>query len=143
MPNRTTLLFFLADDSITRQLHYRRQFAEPFEHAMTFVEDVRPTMLRERRTGESVLTPFVFLPYVLWALPDARATPSLVAAAEHVDVASAPDWILWVPRAFLDAASRERIGRLVASGAYTALVVRDDAALLVRQDRSAPLAYLK
>ena len=137
------LLFFLADDLITRQLHYRQEFAEPFGRAMAFVEDARPTILRERHSGESVLTPVVFLPYVLWTLPDARATPDLVATAEHADPDAAPDWILWVPRAFLDRESRERIGRLVASGAYVPRMIRDDAALLVRQDRSVPLAYLK
>jgi len=137
------LLFFLSDDLITRQLHYRQDFAEPFGRAMAFVEDAQPTILRERHSGESVLTPVVFLPYVLWALPDARATPTLVAAAEHTDADAAPDWILWVPRAFLDRESRERIGRLVASGAYVPRMTRDDAALLVRANRDAPLAYLK
>jgi hypothetical protein len=137
------LLFFLSDDLITRQLHYRRQFADPFEQAMAFVEDARPTIVQERRPGESVLTPLVFLPYVLWTLEDTRATPALVPAAEHALAGATPDWILWVPRAFLDRESRERIGQLVASGAYTPRVVRGDAALLVRTERAEPLAYLK
>jgi hypothetical protein len=137
------LIFFLGDDLVTRQLHYRHQFAEPFQQAMAFVEDVRPTILQERHAGESVLTPLVFLPYVLWTLEDTRTTPALVPAAEHADATASPDWILWVPRAFLDRDSRERIGRLVASGAYTPRVVRGEAALLVRTDRQQPLAYLK
>jgi hypothetical protein len=137
------LLFFLADDLVTRQLHYRHQFAEPFEQAMAFVEDVQPTIRQERHAGESVLTPLVFLPYVLWTLEDTRAAPGLVPAAEHADATAAPDWILWVPRAFLDRESRERIGRLVTSGAYTPRIVRGEAALLVRTDRRQSLAYLK
>ena len=137
------LLFFLADDLVTRQLHYRRNFAEPFQQTMAFVEDVQPTMVKERQAGESVLTPLVFLPYVLWTLDDARAHPQLVSAAEHGDRADAPDWILWVPRAFIDRDSRERVGRLVASGAYAPRVVRGDAALLVRTHRGEPLAYSK
>jgi hypothetical protein len=137
------LLFFLADDLVTRQLHYRRNFAEPFQQTMAFVEDMQPTMLKERHAGESVLTPLVFLPYVLWTLDDTRAHPQLVSAAEHAETANSPDWILWVPRAFIDRESRERVGRLVASGAYAPRVVRGDAALLVRANRSEPLAYLK
>jgi len=137
------LLFFLADDLVTRQLYYRRQFAEPFQQTMEFVEDVRPTMLTERHAGESVLTPLVFLPYVMWTLADTRAQPQLVSAAEHAGSADAPDWILWVPRAFIDRDSRERIGRLVASGAYAPRVVRGESALLVRTHRGEPLAYLK
>jgi hypothetical protein len=137
------LVFFLADDLLTRQLRYRHDFAEPFEQAMAFVEDVRPTIAQERRPGESVMTPLVFLPYVLWTLPDTRATPALVPTAEHASADDAPDWILWVPRAFLDAESRERVGRLAGSGAYTARATRGDAALLVRRDRPQSLAYLK
>ena len=128
------------DDLITRQLHYRRQFADPFEQAMAFVEDVRPTMLQERRPGESVLTPLVFLPYVLWTLEDTRSAPQLVATAEHDGTGIDPDWILWVPRAFLDQASRERVGRLVASGRYEQRYAAGDSALLARIDRPAPLA---
>ena len=90
-----------------------------------------------------ILPPLVFLPYVLWTLEDARTTPSLVPTAEHADATASPDWILWVPRAFLDRESRERIGRLVSSGAYTPRVVRGEAALLVRADRRQSLAYLK
>ena len=56
------LLFFLVDDLVTRQLHYRHQFAEPFQQAMAFVEDVQPTILQERHPGESVLTPLVSVP---------------------------------------------------------------------------------
>jgi hypothetical protein len=79
----------------------------------------------------------------LWTLDDTRAHPQLVSAAEHAETANSPDWILWVPRAFIDRESRERVGRLVASGAYAPRVVRGDAALLVRANRSEPLAYLK
>jgi hypothetical protein len=79
----------------------------------------------------------------MWTLDDARVHPQLVSAAEQAGAADAPDWILWVPRAFIDRDSRERIGRLVASGAYAPRVVRGDAALLVRARRTEPLAYLK
>jgi hypothetical protein len=136
----TALLFFVGDDLLTRQLHYRHHFAEPFEQAMAFVEDVHPTMVQERLPGESVLTPLVFLPYVLWTLADTRSTPALAPTAEHASADAKPDWILWVPSAFLDRDSRERIGRLVAGGGYTPRVVRGDAALLVRTDRGQPLA---
>jgi hypothetical protein len=136
----TALLFFVGDDLLTRQLHYRHHFVEPFEQAMAFVEEAHPTMVQERLPGESVLTPLVFLPYVLWTFADTRRTPALVPTAEHASTDAKPDWILWVPRAFLDRDSRERIGRLVAGGGYTPRVVRDDAALLVRTDRTQPLA---
>lgn len=136
------LLFFLTDDLLTRQLRYRHQLAEPFQQAMAFVQEAQPTLVAERQAGESVLTPFVFLPYVVWTFADARERPELVSAAEHTTAAHDPDWILWVPRAFLDRESRERTARLVASGAYTPRLTRGDAALLVRT-RSAPLAYLK
>jgi hypothetical protein len=138
-----TLLFFLSDEMVTRQLEYRRQFADPFEQAMAFVQDAQPTMVHERHAGQSVLTPLAFLPYLLWTLEDARQVPTLVTAAEHADPTVSPDWILWVPRVMLDRESRERIRRLVTSGAYTPRVVRGDAALLVRRDRGEPLAYLK
>ena len=107
---------------------------------MAFVEQARPVMLEERTPGESVLTPLVFLPYVLWTLEDTRATPQLVSTAEHEGDGVAPDWIIWVPRAFLDRESRERVGRLVASGHYQQRLATGDAALLVRTERSAPLA---
>jgi len=42
-----------------------------------------------------------------------------------------------------DRESRERIGRVVTSGAYTPRMVRGEAALLVRTNRRQSLAYLK
>jgi hypothetical protein len=134
------LALFLVDDLMTRQLHYRHNFAQPFQDAMAFVEQSRPVMLEERTQGESVLTPLVFLPYVLWTLEDTRSAPSLVATAEHDGPEVEPDWILWVPRAFLDQASRERVGRLIASGRYERRFAVGEAALLARVDRPAPLA---
>jgi len=134
------LLGFLADDLVTRQLHYRTRFAQPFQNAMAFVERARPVLRRERAPGESLLTPLVFLPYALWTLDDARAAPSLIATAEHAENTGDPDWILWVPHAFLDRATRDRVGRLAGSGRYTALVSAGDAALLARIDRQPPLA---
>lgn len=137
------VLVFVADDLLTRQLHYRRQIADPFREAMAFVADVRPMMAEERDAGETILTPFVFLPYVLWTIDDTRRAPALVTAAELAPPEAAPDWILWVPRALLDRESRERIGRLVASGTYEPRVVRGESALLERRPAHPPLAYLQ
>ena len=133
--------FFLVDDHLMRQLHYRHHFAGPFEEAMSFVKLTPPTFTRERSAGETVLTPLAFLPYLLWQLDDARTHPALVITAEQVAADAAlppPDWIVYVPQAFLKQETRDYVQRLLAQGGYEPRLVRGEAALLARTGRRQP-----
>jgi hypothetical protein len=139
------LLFFVFDEQMSRQLHYRSHFAGPFEEAMRFVGTTDGLLAAGRAPGETILTPLAFLPYLLWTIDDARTHPSLIRTAEMEEETGPqepPDWVLYVPLAFLRQGTRERVDALLGSGLYVPLVMGDDAvgALYVRRDRRQPLA---
>src|SRR5262249_33280766 len=76
------LLFFLFDEQMGRQLHYRSHFAAPFQDAMHFVETTDGVLASARANGDTILAPIAFFPYLLWTVDDARKQPSLVKVAE-------------------------------------------------------------
>src|SRR5262249_59274102 len=98
-------------------------------------------------SGETILTPLAFYPWFLWTIDDARAHPSLVRLAETRDADTGdapPDWVLYVPGAFIRDEARTRVATLLNSGLYTPVVAGADdvGALYVRRDRATPLARL-
>jgi hypothetical protein len=129
------LLVFLADDHLVRQLRYRNAFAGPFQEAMAFVSTTQPTLLHERRQGETILTPLAFLPYLLWQLDDARQRPSMLLTAEEWARSAhpqKPDWVLYVPSSYLSPETRQLVDRLLATGDYATRIVEGHSALLER-----------
>ena len=134
------LLFFLADDSLARQLRYRDHFALPFERSMAFVSSSREALRNESAPGEHVLTPMTFLPYLAWELP-ADGHGKLIAAEQAaLDGSTArPEWILDVPDIYLSQAARDLVARLVRQGQYEVRLTDGTAALLRRAaSRSQP-----
>lgn len=131
----TLMLAFLADDHLVRQLRYRQLFAGPFQEAMAFVSSTSPTLTHERLSGETILTPLAFVPYLLWHLDDARERPSVLVTAEQWARSSArekPDWVLYVPSSYLSPETRMLVDQLLATGDYAARIVEGNAALLER-----------
>lgn len=131
----TLLLAFLSDDHLVRQLRYRHAFAGPFQEAMAFVSSTSPTLTHERHSGETILTPLAFLPYLLWQLDDARERPSVLVTAEEWARAPQrlkPDWVLYVPASYLSPETRQLVDQLLATGDYAARIVEGNSALLER-----------
>jgi hypothetical protein len=136
------LLFFLFDEQTGRQLHYRSHFAAPFQDAMTFVETTDGLLASARATGDTILTPVAFFPYLLWTIDDAREHPSLVRVAEYPsdDAAQAPpDWVLYVPGVYIRKETRARVEALLSSGLYQPILAGEGnvGALYLRRDRNA------
>jgi hypothetical protein len=133
------LLFFLFDEQMSRQLHYRSHFAAPFQDAMRFVESTDGLFASARATEDTILTPVAFFPYFLWTVDDARKQPSLVRVAEYPsdDAAQAPpDWVLYVPGVYIRHDARARVEALLGSGLYVPVVAGADnvGALYLRRD---------
>jgi hypothetical protein len=130
------LLAFLCDDHLVRQLRYRHAFAGPFQDAMAFVSSTSPTLAHERHSGETILTPLAFVPYLLWQLDDAREQPSLLLTAEQwaksPDRDVRPQWVLYVPESFLSTDTRALVEQLLATGEYRTRIVSGTSALLER-----------
>jgi hypothetical protein len=142
------LLFFVFDEQMARQLRYRAHFATPFDDAMRFVSTTDGLFATSRAAGETILTPLAFMPYLLWTIDDARIHPSVIRTAEMQEDTGPqepPDWVLYVPLAFIRQGTRERVDALLGSGLYVPVVAGDDAvgALYVRRDRRQPLARLE
>jgi hypothetical protein len=140
-----TLAFFLFDEQMSRQLKYRSHFATPFQRAMTFVASTDGVFATARTSGQTILTPLAFFPYLLWTIDDMRLHPALVRMAEVQDQESGqtpPDWVLYVPQAFLRQEALAPVEALLGSGLYTPMLVSPDgsAALYVRRDHYEPLA---
>jgi hypothetical protein len=134
------LLFFLFDEQMGRQLHYRSHFAAPFQDAMTFVETTDGLLASARTPGETILTPIAFFPYLLWTIDDARKQPSLVKVAEYLDdgAQAPPDWVLYVPGVYIRQEARARVEALLGSGYYQPILAGDGnvGALYLRRDRN-------
>jgi hypothetical protein len=135
------LLFFLFDEQMSRQLHYRTHFAAPFDDAMRFVESTDGVLASARAAGDTVLAPIAFFPYLLWTLDDARKQPSLVRVAEDAGgsgLDAPPDWVLYVPGVFIRQETRARVQALLESGLYQPVVAGADnvGALYLRRDRN-------
>jgi hypothetical protein len=134
------LLFFLFDEQTTRQFKYRTHFAAPFQRAMGFVASTDGLLASARTSGQTILTPLAFFPYLLWTIDDVRKDPSLVRMAEvHASQgagAPPPDWVIYVPSFFLRAEARAPIEALLASGMYTPVFASPDGigALYLRRD---------
>ncbi len=140
MATAALLLFFLFDEQMSRQLHYRTHFAAPFDDAMRFVESTDGVLASARAAGDTVLAPIAFFPYLLWTLDDARKQPSLVRVAEDPGGAPdvPPDWVLYVPGVFIRQETRARVQALLESGLYQPIVAGTDnvGALYLRRDRN-------
>ena len=139
------VLFFLFDEQLQRQMRFRSHFAGPFQEAMAFVGTTDTTLSHDRAAGETILTPLAFLPYLIWSIDDARLTPDVVRTAELHEEDSKlppPDWILYVPMAFLSPPTREYVNGLLARGTYRPIMVSEKgtAALFMRTDKPTPLA---
>jgi hypothetical protein len=133
------LLTFLVDDHLVRQLRYRNAFAGPFQEAMAFVSSTSPTLTQERHSGETILTPLAFLPYLLWQLDDARREPSVLLTAEEwarSPQRQKPQWILYVPESYLSIDTRRHVDQLLATGDYATRIVDGHSALLERTGHS-------
>jgi hypothetical protein len=109
---------------------------------MSFVESTDGLLASARASGETVLTPIAFFPYLLWTLDDARKQPSLVRVAEYPsdDAAQAPpDWVLYVPGVYIRKEARARVEALLGSGLYQPILGGADnvGALYLRRDRNA------
>jgi hypothetical protein len=134
------LFFFLFDEQMARQLRYRTHFAAPFQRAMSFVATTDGLLASARTSGQTILTPLAFFPYLLWTIDDVRHHPALVRMAEvHATQGAAgppPDWVIYVPSFFLRAESREPVERLLASGMYAPVLASPDGigALYLRRD---------
>ncbi len=131
------LLAFLADDLVSREMRYTRGFADPMEKATEFAINAFGTLERERLPGQTVLAPLAFFPHALWALQDTRVHPEKVVVAEQAaDAASPaqPDWVLYVPQAFLKPATKEYVDALLASGSYRLVTGAPEAALFTRAE---------
>ena len=140
-----TLAFFLFDEQMSRQLKYQSHFATPFQRAMTFVATTDGVFATARSSGETILTPLAFFPYLLWTIDDMRLHPALVRMAEvqdHEGAQTPPDWVLYVPQAFLRQEARAPVEALLNSGLYMPVLASADstAALYVRRDHAERLA---
>ena len=142
------LLAFVVDGQLARDLAYRTRFAGPSNDAMQFVGLTEQVLARERTPGQTILAPVAYLPYLLWTQDELRAFPALVRTADTwgQDGGTAlPDWVYWVPQAFLRSETRRAVEALLAQGGYRPAVTdgRGTAALFVRTpgyDRVAALA---
>jgi hypothetical protein len=135
------LLFFLFDEQMTRQLHYRSHFAAPFQDAMSFVETTDGLLAQARTHDDTILAPIAFFPYLLWTIDDARKQPSLVRVAEYPSDEAAqmpPDWVLYVPGVYIRQEARARVEALLGSGLYQPILAGDGnvGALYLRRDRN-------
>jgi hypothetical protein len=136
------LFVFLFDEQMSRQLAYRARFATPFQQAMCLVGDVDGVLATAHATGDSVLAPASLTPYLLWRSDEARRAPSRVRVAElepATDGKTPPEWVLYVPRAFVRESTRAAVEALLASGLYQPLIAGEDGvgALYVRRDHRA------
>jgi hypothetical protein len=112
---------------------------------MAFVGATDTTLARDRVAGETILTPLAFLPYLIWANDDARLSPEVVRTAELPEEDAKlppPDWILYVPMAFLNTPARDYVNGLLQRGSYRPIMVSEQgtAALYMRTDKPTPLA---
>jgi hypothetical protein len=133
------LLGFLADDLVSREMRYKHAFADPMEKVMEFAVDAAGTLGRERLPGQTVLAPPALFPHVLWAFEELRAHPDRVVVTEQAaDAASPalPDWVLYVPRAFVKPTTKEYVDALLASGSYRLVTGTPEAALF--RERATP-----
>src|SRR5262249_51762619 len=114
---------------------------------MDFVGTTDGLLAAARGPHDSILTPLAFYPYLLWRIDEARTDRSLVRLAELErwdDAATPPDWVLYVPKAFLRAEVKARVEALLGSGLYEPVFAggADVGALYVRQDHRLGLARL-
>lgn len=131
----TVLLAFLVNDHLVRQIRYRQTFTDPFQDAMAFVSSTSPTLVHERLSGETILTPRSFVPYLLWNLDDARRHPSVLVTAERWAAARTgekPDWVLYVPTGYVTPDTRQLVDQLLATGEYATRIVEGSFALFER-----------
>jgi hypothetical protein len=134
------LLFFLCDEQMARQMKYRAHFATPFQSAMSFVASTDGLLASARTSGETILTPLAFFPYLLWTIDDVRLQPELVRMAEMVATTpgdqTPPDWVIYVPSFFLRAEAKAPVDALLGSGMYAPVFASPDGigALYVRRD---------
>jgi hypothetical protein len=137
------LLIFVADDSLERHLSYRDHFALPMEANMAFVNSSRVMLQNQRLTGEHVLVPLAFQPYLMWAL-DTRS-PNDIATAEQAALhamGGRPEWILHVPSGYVSQRARELVDALIRDGGYEVRLSDEQGSLLAlpTAGRSHPLA---
>ena len=134
------LLFFLCDEQMARQLKYRAHFATPFQSAMSFVASTDDLLASARTSGQTILTPLAFYPYLMWTNDDVRRQPELVRLAEVAATQAGnqtpPDWVIYVPSFFLRAEAKAPVDALLESGMYAPVFASPDGigALYVRRD---------
>jgi hypothetical protein len=105
------------------------------QNIMAFAVDAVGTLGRERANGQTVLAPLALFPHVLWALDDTRLHPERVVVAEQAAEAAGtarPDWVLYVPQAFVKPTTKEYVDALVAEGGYRLVAGTPQAALFTR-----------
>ena len=139
-----TLMVFVFDDGIRRQILYRSKIATPFHTAMEFVSKTPRWLVSERRPTETILTPLAFLPYLMWELGPDSSFDVVLIAEEQASAPSLgrPDWILWVPEIFANRAARDRVAKLIQQGGYDVVEADKTAALLAlpKSERTAPFS---
>jgi hypothetical protein len=131
------LLFFLADDSISRQLRYNKKFALPFEESMAFASSARDVLAEHPAADRHILAPLEFLPYLTWELTGpGHHDHILIAEQAALDRATIrPDWILDMPEVYASPPTREVIAQLIKNGAYQVRLTNGKAALLSLPNR--------
>jgi hypothetical protein len=131
------LLFFLVDDSISRQVRYDREFALPFEESMAFASSAREVLAENPAAGKHILAPLQFLPYLTWELTGPGHNDHIVIAEQvALDRATIrPDWIINMPEVYASPPTREAIAQLIKDGAYQVRLTNGKAALLSLPNR--------
>ena len=107
---------------------------------MSFVASTDGLLASARASGETILTPLAFYPYLMWTIVDVRQQPDLVRLAEVAATTAGdqtpPDWVIYVPSFFLRAEAKAPVDALLGSGMYAPVFASPDGigALYLRRD---------